>query len=162
MSGFNKNAKKDKFLKQFPEISIGSCDIESRFKINFSFFDDSQEYGSNFAGLEPGVLPDILEKIRGYTRHDLNYWRHRRCGSHGLKILADYGAFPTNSKFIHPKAVPHDVNWCRFRMENLSRLIGFTVPAKLESKKDCHPYDVNTFYLVFIDLHHKFYISEEK
>lgn len=162
MSKFKKNAKKDRFLKLFPETSIGNCDIESRFKINFSFFDDSQEYGSGFSGLEAGALADIIEKIRAYTRHDLNYWRHRRCGSHGLKIFADYGAFPTNSKFIHPKSVPYDVNWCRFRMENLSRLIGFTIPAHLESKNGSLPYDANTFYLVFIDLQHKFYISEDK
>jgi len=164
MKKFNNNPKKDRFLKDFPETCIENSDIELRFKFNFSFFDDSQEHGSAFSELGPGVLSDIMEKIKDYTRHELNYWRHQRCGSGGLKILADYGAFPVKSNFTHPKAIPNNVNWCRFRMENLSRLVGFTIPGGYadKPKKDSLPYDPNTFYLVFIDLEHNFYITEKK
>jgi hypothetical protein len=164
MKNFNKNAKKIKFLDSFPEISIENSDIESRFKFNFSFFDDAQEHGSAFNDLGAEGLASIMEKIKSYTRHDLNYWRHQRCGGHGLKILADYGSFPPRSNFTHPKSVPHNVNWCRFRMENLSRLIGFTIPSSyLETPKtNCPPYDTNTFYLVFIDPHHNFFLSENQ
>ncbi|WP_312404014.1 hypothetical protein [Pseudomonas rhodesiae] len=164
MSRFNKNPRKENFLNLFPETSIENCDIESRFKVNFSFFDNSQENGSGFDELENGVLARIMEKIKEYTRHDLNYWRHQRCGAHGLKILADYGAFPPNTNFVHPKPVPHNVNWCRFRLEGLSRLVGFTIPPGYVNtpKKDSLPYDPNTFYLVFIDLNHKFYIANDR
>lgn len=164
MKKFNKNPKKINFLNRFPETGLESSDIETRFKFNFSFFDDTQRHGLPFGELPPNALPEIMEKIRDYTRHDLNYWRHRRCGSGGLKILADYGAFPKKSNFSHPKFIPHDVNWCRFRMENLSRLIGFTIPKEYESnpKKDSAPYDTNTFYLVFIDLEHNFYLTENR
>ena len=159
-----KNPQKDRFLKQFPESSLETCDIESRCKFNFSYFDDTQVHGSELASLTLETLAHIMEKVRAYTRHDLNYWRNQRCGSGGLKIFADYGAFPTKSNFTHPKSIPHDVSWCRFRMENLSRLIGFTVPGTYadKPKKDCAPYDINTFYLVLIDLEHNFYVSETK
>lgn len=164
MKKFNNNPKKDKFLNLFPETCIENSDIELRFKFNFSFFDDTQMHGSAFNNLAPGVLADIMEKIRCYTRHDLNYWRHQRCGAGGLKILADYGAFPIKSNFDHPKSIPNNVNWCRFRMETFSRLIGFTIPGGYidTPKKESLPYDPNTFYLVFIDLEHNFYLTEKK
>lgn len=163
MKKFTKNPKKDNFLKQFPETSIASCDIHQRCKINLSFFDPSQEHGADLTELAPGLLADILEKIKTYNRSDLNFWRNQRCGGGGLKIFADYGAFPPRSNFSRPKSIPHDVNWCRFRMENLSRLIGFTVPHDYqENQKNQYPYDPNTFYLVFIDLEHNFYLTEKR
>lgn len=159
MSKFNRNSKKEEFISRFPVTSLESSDIEIRCKFNFSFFDDSQPYGSSLDGLEPGLLASIMEKIKSYSKNDLNFWRHQRCGSQGLKILADYDRFPPRSNFIHPKFVPHDVTWSRFRMENLLRLIGFTIPGEhaVKIKAGRHQYDTNTFYVVFIDLEHNFY-----
>ncbi|WP_267273246.1 hypothetical protein [Pseudomonas putida] len=164
MKKFNKNAKKTRFLETFPANSIHSSDIETRFKFNFSYFDDSQDHCTSFADLAPGELALIVNKIKDFTRQDLIYWRNRRCGGGGLKILADYGSFPINSNFKHPKYVPHDVNWCRFRLDNMARLIGFTIPGKVPDKEGigATAYDRNTFYLVFIDLNHNFYITEER
>lgn len=164
MKKFEKNSKKAKFLDSFPVNSIESSDIEKRFKFNFSFFDDTQEYGSSFSSLHPGALAEMLEKMKDFTRQDLGYWRNRRCGAGGLKVLADYGAFPLRSNFIHPKFVPHDVNWCRFRLDNSARLIGFTIPGGHPEKQllGSVPYDRNAFYLVFIDLNHNFYLVEER
>lgn len=164
MKKFTNNSLKKKFLEQFPTISLENSDIKDRCKFNLSFFDDSQQYASSFASLRPDVLTDIVNKIKAYTRNDLNYWRNQRTGGHGLKILADYETFPKKSNFTHPKFVPHDVSWCRFRMENLSRLIGFTVPGSQidRTNKTFPDYDLNTFYLVFIDLDHNFYLTESK
>lgn len=158
MSKFKKNAKRQAFIDRFPQTSLEASNIESRCKFNFSFFDDTQLHGSSLSALEPGALASIMEKVKSYSNNDLNYWRNQRCGSKGLKILADYERFPPGSSFLHPKFVPHDVTWSRFRMENLSRLIGFTIPGDL---KKINPgkfqYDTNTFYVVFIDLEHNFY-----
>lgn len=159
-----RNPRKTRFINEFPENSLSGSDIRSRSKFNFSFFDDSQPYGSAFNQIEPEALCEILTKIKSFTRNDLNYWRNERCGSHGLKVFADYKSFPAKSEFKFPKAIPHDVSWGRFRLENLSRLIGFTIPGTLKAQdsKTDETYDYNTFYLVFIDLEHKFYLSEKK
>lgn len=164
MSKFDKNPKKDAFLNRFPTSSIASSDIETRFKFNFSFFDNSQAHGVGFDTVEPDMLVTIMTKMKDYSRQDLNYWRHQRCGGGGLKVLADYGAFPANSNFTHPKPVPHDANWCRFRLDNLARLIGFTIPGGMPNKSAAGstPYDKNAFYLVFIDLEHNFYLTEDR
>ncbi len=156
--------RKTKFISEFPENSLSDSDIRSRCKFNFSFFDDSQPHGSGFHELEAGVLADILLKIKSFTRNDLNYWRNERCGAHSLKVYADYKSFPARSEFKFPKAIPHDVNWGRFRLENLSRLIGFTIPGTFRPHEttDHFSYDFNTFYVVFIDLEHKFYLSEKR
>lgn len=162
MSKFKNHLKKG-FIESFPETCLNNSDLNERFKINFSFFDASQADGSDFSSLSAPQLAGILEKTRVFTRHDLNYWRNQRCGSHGLKIYSDYDSFPRAGTFKHPKAVPHDVKWGRFRLENLPRLIGFTVPS--DFKPDPHPkthaFDCNTFYLVFIDLEHKFYPTKK-
>jgi hypothetical protein len=159
MSKFNKNSKKKEFIARFPQSSIEGSDIETRCKFNFSFFDDSQPCGSSLDELEPGVLAEIMNKIKAYSKNDLNFWRNQRCGAHGLKILSDYEKFPPKSKFTHPKFVPHDVIWSRFRMENLLRVIGFTIPREYatNTKPGKLQYDTNTFYVVFIDLEHNFY-----
>lgn len=161
MSKFNRNTKKKDFMERFPVTSLESSDIETRCKFNFSYFDDSQLHGSSLEGLEPGILATIMEKIKSYSKNDLNFWRNQRCGSKGLKILADYEKFPPKSNFNHPKFVPHDVSWSRFRMENLSRLIGFTIPGEYaaKTKPGKFQYDPNTFYVVFIDLEHNFYLT---
>lgn len=164
MSKFRKNPLKLKFLDQFPTSSLDNSDIKSRCKFNLSFFDDSQPHGSAFDTLEAETLSDILSKIKAFTRNDLNFWRNERCGGSGLKIFTDYSCFPKRSNFSFPKHIPHDVRWGRFRLENLMRLVGFTIPGtfKNNEKSENHPYDVNTFYLVFIDLEHNFYITEKK
>lgn len=49
-------------------------------------------------------------------------------------------------------------------MDNLGRLVGFLVPAEHSFKKDEHNkfcYDCNTFYVVFVDLSHRFYKVEK-
>ncbi|MGK3118447.1 hypothetical protein QZH44_01110 [Pseudomonas corrugata] len=164
MNKFNKNSKKANFLNSFPTNGIDSSNIETRFKFNLSYFDDTQKYSAPFASLEPKMLAEILGKMKDFTRQDLVFWRNRRCGGGGLKVLADYGPFPTKSNFSHPKFVPHDVNWCRFRLDNFARLVGFTIPGGIQNKTalGAIPYDRNTFYLVFIDLNHNFYLIEDR
>ena len=82
-----------------------------------------------------------------------------------MKVLEIYGSFPKNSDFKHPKHVPHDGLWARFRLDNMTRLIGFMIPQDVDGKFDKdegYRFDVNTFYVVFYDPGHCFYKTEKK
>lgn len=160
-----KNKKQENFISRLATDSIESTDLASRSKINLSFLDVSQDAGSCFSDLTHKQLQDITDKIKAYSRSPLSYWQEQRAGGGGLKILEIYGAFPKNSDFIHPKHVPHDVRWARFRMDNLGRLVGFIVPPEYCNKSTTDRsffYDTNTFYVVFLDLDHRFYKTEPR
>ena len=61
--------------------------------------------------------------------------------------------------------MPHQANWGRFRLESDMRLVGFVVPNEyhdLINEKTKLRYDKNTFYIVFIDPSHGFYLTKEK
>lgn len=158
------NPLKKKFIGEYPDTLISTSDINNRCKFNLSFFDNTQEHGSDFSALTIETLSSIQAKIVNYTTQPLNYWRNKRCGSQGLKIYEDYPCFPKKTNFTFPKFVPNDAHWGRFRIDNLGRLVGFTIPgdAKNKEEKGEAPYDLNTFYLVFIDLGHNFYLTEKK
>lgn len=76
----------------------------------------------------------------------------------GNHVLEVYGAFPRRSEFKHPHHVPSDVDWARFHLDGKKRLIGFTIPKDLCSIHQ--RFDGNTFYVVFLDLEHKFYATK--
>ncbi|EMQ4302669.1 hypothetical protein WFK38_20305 [Yersinia enterocolitica] len=159
-----KNKKKGMFLEKIPDIGLGNAEITKKCKFNFSYFDKTQLAGQDFNGWNHAELIKLLEKVKNYSESSLEYWRHQRTGGGGLKVLEIYGDFPPKSLFTHPKHVPHDVSWARFRMENLVRLIGFIVPRGFscnEGAKHEEPFDSNTFYVVFLDKNHKFYLTED-
>lgn len=159
-----KSLRKDSFLGSLPVLSLDSGVIADKCKFNFSYFDSSQPLGQDFADWSHLELVKLLEKLKNYTGCSLEYWRNERTGGGGLKVLEIYGAFPKRSGFTHPKHIPHDVLWARFRLENLVRLVGFVVPKSMkcqEHVKMKEPYDSNTFYVVFLDKDHKFYLTED-
>ena len=168
MSRHNSSPHRVSFLESFVEIKLATGDIKERCKFNFSYFDDTQAHGAALSAMSAADLASLIEKLRCYSMNSLNYWRNERCGGErGLRVLADYDSFPIKAKtdFTHPRFVPVDARWGRFRMENLSRLIGFTVPgnvASLPTGKDGLLFDMNTFYVVFIDPNHRFYKTEKK
>ncbi|GKV94220.1 hypothetical protein H2Y56_12725 [Pectobacterium aroidearum] len=158
------NKKKGAFLEKIPNTGLGNGEITKKCKFNFSYFDNTQAAGQDFRDWSQDELVKLLEKIKNYSESPLDYWRNQRCGGGGLKILEIYGKFPKKSDFIHPKHVPHDVSWARFRMENLVRLVGFVVPRGFNCDQEVtltEPFDSNTFYVVFLDKQHKFYNTED-
>lgn len=164
MSGKFDSTRKDKFLKSIPVNGLDAGIITDRCKFNLSYFDNSQVAGQDFTGWSHDELLKLLEKLKHYTASSLDYWRNQRVGGGGLKVFEVYGNFPKRSEFTHPKHVPHDVQWARFRLENMVRLIGFVIPRGIECKKDVvlkEAFDSNTFYIVFLDKNHKFYLTEE-
>lgn len=164
MSANFKNTRKVNYLKKIPDTSLDSGTITEKCKLNFSYFDNTQDAGQDYSDWSYDELLKLVDKFKNYTNSSLDYWRHQRTGGGGLKIFEVYGKFPVNSDFVHPKHVPHDVQWARFRLENMVRLVGFIVPRGFECLKDIilkEPFDSNTFYVVFLDKNHRFYLTEE-
>jgi hypothetical protein len=159
-----RNSRKQKFIKgllELPSIEDPKNDLVVRMKFNFSYFDSTQEYSQDFKEWEHEQLFKLFEKIKEYSKQPLEYWRQQRAGRGGLKVFSTYKKFPTKSKFFHPAHVPHQAEWGRFHIEKKPRLIGFTIPGNFHNRKHCREnemFDKNTFYVVFLDAHHKFYL----
>jgi hypothetical protein len=160
MSSF-KNSRKDQFLARFPPPSIEADDdrLTIGCKFNFSYF-DVQPAGQSFADWNHGELVALLEKLKEYCKKSLQNWTTTPIGRGSGNVLEIYGAFPGRSDFTCPKHVPHQARWSRFRLESAVRLVGFVVPTEFRNMKHQttgHPFDCNTFYVVFLDKNHRFY-----
>ena len=152
--GFD-NRRKTRFLEGIPRASLESegDTLTLRCKFNFSYFDFNQTPSKNFSQLTQDKLVDLLNKLKEFTGKSLEQWK--RDGR-----FTTYEMFPPHSKFTHPKHVPHQACWGRFRMTGTFRLVGFTIPHELHDKQ--HPttnlrFDKNTFYVVFLDPDHLFW-----
>ncbi|TVO35091.1 hypothetical protein [Vibrio algivorus] len=155
---FNTNRKANSFLNSIPQVDIENSNIEHKMKFNFSYFCHDQTVAQNFPDWTEGQLHKLLDKLVQYSKEKLDYWEHEQIGRGNSKgrrqtVLEVYGDFPSHSEFIHPRHVPIDACWARFRLENSVRLIGFVIPEI--GSNDI--YDKNTFYVVFLDKDHKFY-----
>lgn len=66
------------------------------------------------------------------------------------QIIKEYpkGVFPPNSDFSHPKHVDLDISWCTFHIQGKECVIGYFIES--------------TFYIVFLDKNHSFWITEKK
>lgn len=158
MSG---NSKKMRFLASLPLASVDSPEdtLAARCKFNFSYF-TQQEAGQDFADCDQQQLAKLLDKLKDYSKEPLAYWKNMAVGKSG-SVLAIYGAFPARSGFTHPKHVPHQALWGRFRLDHAARLIGFVLPANYHEQITAQGvrFDCNTFYVVFLDQEHCFYQS---
>jgi hypothetical protein len=164
MSNKFENTKKDAHLSSFPTVSIEAPDDEltQRCKFNFHYMDFSQLAGQKFEDWTNEQLIKMLNKLNNYCTQPLKYWltQAQRVGKRSHNVLEVYGDFPLKSEFKHPKHVPCEVKWARFRMENLVRIIGFVIPDEFNQRKHegtNKMFDCNTFYVVFLDKNHKFY-----
>lgn len=154
------NSRKRNFLEMLPDSSIESTDskIAALCKFNFAFFQKGTA-GQDFSEWGERKLNELLEKMVHFSNNSLSYWRQQQSG----RIFTIYGDFPKKSNFKHPKNVPIEAQWARFRLESTIRLVGFVVPGELDNKihdrTKCR-FDCNTFYVVFLDANHEFYLSE--
>lgn len=156
------NHKKSAFLKKVPRTEVETCGILKFMKFNFKFFDSTQEYGSAVDDLSEDEAKNLFKKIISFSGKSLNEWAMENAGGNGLKVYGRYGDFPKPSGFVHPVHVPHDAVWGRFRLGNKYRLVGFVVPDSLNgTSKENFFFERNTFYIVFIDKSHKFYLTED-
>lgn len=155
-----KNSKRDTFLNSLPTLSLEDKEnpITTRCKFNFSYFNHNQEAACSFINLKETLKNTIANKLIAFSLESLEHWGKTGAGKKRIPYFVNYGIFPTNSDFSHPTSIPHDVEWGRFRINSNVRLIGFVCPEMLKNTK-CNDiyFDLNTFYVVFIDLEHTFY-----
>lgn len=90
-----------------------------------------------------GILAHAIEVLSNYCKGSLKSQVDK-------KKFTIYGDFPPSDKteFTHPDHVPEDAEWARIHTTGVRCLIGHIVS--------------NTFYLVFLDAEHKFWISEKR
>lgn len=149
------NKKKNSFLNSIPTASIepDKDTLTPRCKFNFSYMDFNQPAGQKIEKWTNTQLHKLFNKLHKYCKKPLKYWEKQSIGKKKGHILKVYGNFPKHSDFVHPKHVPHQVLWGRFRMEYSVRLVGFIVPyeyGNTKNEKTGYYFDCNTFYVVFL------------
>jgi hypothetical protein len=158
-----RNNKKENFLSSIPTASIESNTdtLTKKLKFCFDYFDCDQAAGQNFCDWDKKSLEELLDKLKHYSSDSLDYWQNQKVGPQKRNSVFEiYNQFPTKSDFTHPKHIPHQVLWSRFRLESKKRLIGFVIPKSFHGKRHQTTgleFDCNTFYVVFLDRDHKFY-----
>jgi hypothetical protein len=157
----SKSRKNRKKRDRVDDLSKGIFSLQTevdrykdRIAFNFSFFDNNQKAGQDFKDWTEKQVKELLQKLKDFSMQNLQYWKMQ--GASRSRTLAVYGDFPGKSNFKHPSHVPKEVSWARFRLEGDSRLVGFIV-----DNDDCTKYGLceNLFYIVFLDEHHKFYLT---
>lgn len=141
MPEYKRKAKITIRHKQKP--SVNDSDRIANFKISFQYLDTTQKYGSTFKDWQhSGLLSFAMETLHGY------------CCSPLLQQIdgdkfAIYGSFPPKEKtlFEFPKNVPEDANWARIHINGSAVVIGHVVG--------------DTFYVVFLDKTHKFFLTKK-
>lgn len=127
-------------------LDRGSVSDETRtsnFKISLAYFDPEPFYASGFKDWQKdGLLSKALETLQGYCKRPL------RQQIDGTKFSV-YKSFPPPEKtrFEYPIHVPEDAEWARIHINGPSVLIGHIVE--------------DTFYLVFLDKTHKFWLTKK-
>ena len=157
------NTKKTSFLDAIPTVSLDDekNDLTLRCKFNFSYF-TIDEAGQDFKDWTQNELSKLLDKLKEYSKFPLNYWKNQTQGRYPTFVT--YDSFPSNTDFTLPKHIPHQAVWSRFHLENKVRLIGFTIPEEYNNKVHTTTnkrFDINTFYIVFLDKEHRFYKVEK-
>lgn len=162
MSKFQ-NSRAEKFKNQLPDTLLDNSNIEQKMKFNFHYFTHGKNAGQNFEewNEQPGksAIVKLLEKLKSYCEQPLTHWKTQRLESGN--VLEIYNKFPAHSTFKHPKCVPSDVCWGRFRLGGTERLAGFVVPQNIAKENNLR-FDQNTFYVVFLDKNHEFYPTKMK
>ena len=161
MGNKDKNRRVESFLNAIPDASIDDSNdiLAQKSKFNFAYFINDNP-GQDFRDWTQKQLYELLDKLKEYSKFTLAHWEKQKLGNY--PVFAQYSQFPTNTEFKKPKSIPHQAIWSRFHLEGDSRLIGFVLPSEYNNKeqnKSEYRFDTNTFYVVFLDEHHKFYIT---
>lgn len=127
-------------------LTIEKAPADSRpqnFQISLADFDSSQKFASAFKDWQSvGLLSKAMETLHGYCKRPL----HEQIDGDKFTV---YKSFPQaeETKFTYPAHVPEDAAWARIHVTGVAVLIGHIVG--------------NTFYLVFLDKTHKFWLTKK-
>lgn len=139
----NKINKKKVCTKVINKASVNDDGRTANFKVSFQYLDTTQKYGSSFKDWQKcGLLSKAMDVLQGYCCSPL------RLQIDGTKF-AVYDSFPPEGKteFEYPKNVPEDAHWARIHVNGPAVIVGHIV-------KD-------TFYVVFLDKTHKFFLTKK-
>lgn len=128
--------------KAIQKESVTDDGRRSNFKVSFQYLDTSQKFGSGFKDWQNcGLLSKAMEVLQGYCCSPL------RSQIDGDKFSI-YNDSPPKEKtmFTFPKNVPEDAHWARIHVTGSAVIIGHIVN--------------DTFYVVFLDKTHKFYLTK--
>jgi len=124
--------------------------LESKELLTFSFKDldetqpkDKPQSIASWA--QAGLLTPFLEKLRALSKLTRNEAENQ-------KLIKIYGDFPESkvTKFFYPKHVKENITWGV--VKNIGGQKGVVAGYIVE----------NTFYIVFLDKEHQFWISKKK
>lgn len=118
---------------------VGNDKYSKNFRFSFEYLDPNQ--GQSFTDWEKDkLLVKMLETLSCYCKEPII--------SKQGKNFKEYGEFPSKSGFKYPKHIDKDVNWGALHITSKVVLGGFV--------------QGNTFFVVFLDKDHQFWISEKK
>jgi hypothetical protein len=124
------------------EKKITTSYSSANLKFSFEDFCSKQKYSSSFLDWQKiGLLSKALETIQGFSKSPITY--------DGQKCSL-YNDFPSlyQTLFEYPKHVTPDASWVRIRVNGPAVIIGHIIE--------------NTFYVVFLDKTHKFYLTKNQ
>ncbi len=169
--GNSKKANKLLTISNTADLLSLEHDLTTRSKVNFSYLDTSQIPGYSFNDLTPDNLIDLLEKIKEHGKHSLLKLQRMPIGGGSTRskrgnILKFYDSFPPKHKtrYKEPLHTPEQVRWGCIRLSGAARLVGFIVSPELHDQKHQttnERFDKNTFYVVFLDMDHQFWLYEK-
>lgn len=142
---FNKSKKGSpfqEFLDRKKRASVNDPERLQNFQISLQYYiDDVPESGTLRIWEKECILADAIAVLAGYCKRPL------REQIDGYKFTI-YGGFPPEGKtdYAYPDNVPEDAHWARIHVKGLPVIIGHVVG--------------NTFFIVFLDKNHRFWISE--
>ncbi len=158
------NSRTLQYINDYPETIVETAGIAPLLKFNLKFLEVNQK-DVGFCALEDLTDSDRemqLDKMKWFSTESRFTWETKPTGRGERPLLVVYDNIPGKSKAKHPKNVPSDVSWARFRLEGRFRLVGFFIPDSLDkcpykANGREYYYDRNTFYVVFLDPNHNFY-----
>lgn len=134
-----KSSKKSSELTGISANDTVNEKIKRKFVVSFEYLDRNQ--GQTFEEWEEaGLLVNLLNTLREYCQKTIE--------ENKGKNFKEYGFFPPDSNFKHPKHVPNDVSWASLHLSGKVCLGGHIVE--------------NVFYVVFLDKNHEFWKVEKK
>jgi hypothetical protein len=141
---FNKTKQKSvikEVLDKKKRVEENNANVN--FGVSFEHYDPSQKYGSSFKDWQAvGLLSKMMDVLQGYCCSPL-------LTQIDGKKFGIYGDFPPADKteYTHPQKVPQDAKWAKLHINGPAVLIGHVIS--------------NTFYIVFLDKTHKFYLTKK-
>lgn len=163
MNKYGINSKKAKnlpIIKEGASLELPTDILTKRCKFNFHYFNKNCA-GQDFKDWNRDKLIMLLEKLTFFSENSLVYWENQK----PTLVIYDHFPIPTKTDFTEPRNVPLEARWGRFRLGGKIRLIGFIIPESYhdrEHEKTKIRWDINTFYVVFLDEKHRFWHDEDE